>query len=293
VLEASAYIAVAYLVFGSPVYFPWYAVFPVALLALVPRLGTITLIFILAFMSRAIAPLVDLQPQYHPIPIAPFQLTNAGILIGLAAFAVILLAGFLRWAAAREADDERADLDWLLDGLDRRIGVPAAVTGLADRYQRRSFRAAGAGPATSDMLTAEEIAARTAPPTPPARSSFERPTPADVPQTEFASPAPSAAPSAPAPLATPTPVAGVPADLPRWPRQLHSEPPADAPSTRAPESESIGPTAPAGLPPPAAAEPPAEPTAPDPSAGPPAGPQAGPPAAKPPPERRRGLRRKT
>jgi hypothetical protein len=218
VLEASAAIAVAYLVFGSPVYFPWYAVFPVALLALVPRLGTIALVFIIAFMSRAIAPLVDLQPQYYPIPIAPFQVTNAGILIGLAAFTVMTLWGFLRWAsreAEAGADDddvaatERSDLDWLLGGLDRRVGIPAIVTGIADRYSRRSFRARPiepGGPArasTMEMLTADEIAARTAPPT-----TTREPDPGARLQT-------AAGEAAPAPAAAPV-------EPPPWPKQVRA-----------------------------------------------------------------------
>ena len=181
-------------------YFPWYAVFPVAMLALVPRTGTIVLAFIIAFMSRLIAPLVDLQPQYNPIPIAPFQVTNAGILIALVAFAVMLLWGFLRWSAREEDDEEagtgRADLAWFLSGLDRRIGIPAVVTGIADRYTRRSFQA----------------------PSPPAEVPPSEPSPAEMPPSEIA-PAqpPRAEPPADKSAAAPPPAPDPPSDRLRGP----------------------------------------------------------------------------
>jgi hypothetical protein len=221
-LEASAAIAVAYLLFGSPVYFPWYAVFPVALLALVPRIGTIALVFILAFMSRAIAPLVDLQPQYHPIPIAPFQVTNAGILIGLATFAALVLWAFVRWSSREPDPPGRADLDWLLSGLDRRLGIPAVVTGIADRYTRRSLRPSpmkerleAAAPGQIEVLTAEEIANRTAP---PAKTRD-----ADVTTAAAIDRAAEGAAIA-TPEPAPQPALDSPADPPPWPTRMRATP---------------------------------------------------------------------
>jgi hypothetical protein len=56
-LRSAAAVSVAYLLLASPSYWPWYALLPVALLALVPGERALVLLFVISLGSRLAAPL--------------------------------------------------------------------------------------------------------------------------------------------------------------------------------------------------------------------------------------------
>jgi hypothetical protein len=56
-LRAAAAVSVVYVLLASPSYWPWYAVLPVALLALVPGQRSVILLFAMSLGSRLVAPL--------------------------------------------------------------------------------------------------------------------------------------------------------------------------------------------------------------------------------------------
>jgi hypothetical protein len=57
---ACARIMLAYVLFASPIYWPWYAVLPVALLALSPSGASWQIVLVLSLCSRLVAPLDDM-----------------------------------------------------------------------------------------------------------------------------------------------------------------------------------------------------------------------------------------
>src|SRR5207244_7700324 len=64
-LASSARANLGFVLFAAPVFFPWYVVLPVALIALVPEAPYLLVAVAITTLSRAVAPLVDLRPSYE------------------------------------------------------------------------------------------------------------------------------------------------------------------------------------------------------------------------------------
>ena len=95
-LEATAWISVAYLLLARGINYPWYSVLPIALMALTGRLPLIALMGVLTIAARAAAPLIDLHPEVYPFPDA------AAIALSLGSFVSFGVFGFLPlWLARR------------------------------------------------------------------------------------------------------------------------------------------------------------------------------------------------
>lgn len=88
-VQAVANIAFVYMLVVSAVYWPWYAVLPIALLVLTPTGRSLPVIVILSAGSRAIAPLAaGLRPEVGPLSDAWATCTLIAILFALATFAL-------------------------------------------------------------------------------------------------------------------------------------------------------------------------------------------------------------
>ena len=99
-LVASARTVLAWVLVASPVFYPWYAVLPIALVALVPEAPYLAVILVLTVTARVVAPLVDLRPAYDPIPEAAYTLTSVGLFACIAIGIAIGLHAVWVWAAA-------------------------------------------------------------------------------------------------------------------------------------------------------------------------------------------------
>jgi len=99
-LAASARTALAFILVASPVFYPWYAVLPIAMVALAPETSLLAVVLALTATSRLVAPLVDLRPSYQPIPAAAYTLTAAGLFLCLAVALAFGLRAVWAWAAA-------------------------------------------------------------------------------------------------------------------------------------------------------------------------------------------------
>ena len=101
-VRAAASIAVVYALVVSAVYWPWYAVMPIALLTLSPSVATVALIAVLSIGSRIIGPLAGALPIDYPFANAWAIVTIGSIAAALVVFAA---GGWLtrsgRWATAR------------------------------------------------------------------------------------------------------------------------------------------------------------------------------------------------
>lgn len=99
-LAASARTALAFVLVASPVFYPWYAVLPIALVALVPEASYLVVILALTVTSRIVAPLVDLRPAYEPIPGAAYSLTSIGLFACIAVAIALGVRAVWAWASA-------------------------------------------------------------------------------------------------------------------------------------------------------------------------------------------------
>ncbi len=97
-LIALARTALVFVLVGSPVFYPWYAVLPIALVALVPEASYLALILALTIVSRVVAPFVDLRPIYDPIPTAAYTFTSVGLLACVALAVALGLRAVWAWA---------------------------------------------------------------------------------------------------------------------------------------------------------------------------------------------------
>jgi alpha-1,6-mannosyltransferase len=109
-LRSCASIAVVYMLFVSPVYWPWYGVVPIALMTLVPTGMFLPLLVAISLGSRLVAPL-DVLFVHDVIGRPAFLLVTWVGAIGLPL--IVLLAWFMRSralrASAREFDLGRGD----------------------------------------------------------------------------------------------------------------------------------------------------------------------------------------
>jgi hypothetical protein len=103
--RSCASVAVAYMLFVSPVYWPWYGVLPVALMALVPTGVFLPLLVAISLGSRLVAPL-DVLFDHSVIGRPAFLLVTWLGGIGLPLIA--LLVWFMRSRSAK-ADDALPD----------------------------------------------------------------------------------------------------------------------------------------------------------------------------------------
>lgn len=81
-LRACAAVVVVYLLVASPSFWPWYAVLPVALMALVPETGFLTMLLAVSIGSRLVAPL-DALYVAEVIDRGSFLLTTWTMALGL------------------------------------------------------------------------------------------------------------------------------------------------------------------------------------------------------------------
>jgi hypothetical protein len=86
-LRALAVVATLYAVALSALFLPWYVALPIALLSLIPRGSWMALLVVLTAVSRIVAPLIDVRPEYLPFPDAQ----GVVMLAGLAVSALALL----------------------------------------------------------------------------------------------------------------------------------------------------------------------------------------------------------
>ncbi len=91
-VRALAAISVVYALVASPLFYAWYLVLPIALLALAPVRPAVLLVAGLSVVGRSVAPLGDLRPEVQPFLNAHWLIQLVGLVVGLAAFA---------WAWAR------------------------------------------------------------------------------------------------------------------------------------------------------------------------------------------------
>jgi alpha-1,6-mannosyltransferase len=98
-LRALALTALLFVLVASPVFYPWYAVLPIALVALVPERPLLIVIVALTATSRLVAPLVDLRPAFDPVPTAAYTATIAGLSICIALATALWLRSVWTWAA--------------------------------------------------------------------------------------------------------------------------------------------------------------------------------------------------
>jgi alpha-1,6-mannosyltransferase len=101
-LRALAVTAIAFVLVGSPVFYPWYAVLPIALVALAPETPYLVLIVAVTTVSRLVAPFVDLRSTFDPVPAAAYTFTLLGLLACLAIGVAMALRAVWAWAAAPE-----------------------------------------------------------------------------------------------------------------------------------------------------------------------------------------------
>src|SRR5262249_2635344 len=94
-LGACARIALLYVLLVSPLYYPWYPILGVVLLALSPEWWSIALIFIVSIAARLIAPLGDLRAVFLPFAGADHVLISLAVAGSLAAFGLIQV--YLWW----------------------------------------------------------------------------------------------------------------------------------------------------------------------------------------------------
>jgi hypothetical protein len=85
------------------VFFPWYVVLPVALIALVPEASYLLVAVAITTLSRVVAPLVDLRPAYEPIPGAAYTLTSLGLFLCIALVGAMGVGALWAWARAKES----------------------------------------------------------------------------------------------------------------------------------------------------------------------------------------------
>ncbi len=101
-LAASSRIGLAWVLVASPVFYPWYAVLPVALVALTPEVPYLVVILALTVTSRVVAPLVDLRLAFEPIPASAHTLTTAGLALTVAVAVAFAVRRLWTWAATEE-----------------------------------------------------------------------------------------------------------------------------------------------------------------------------------------------
>ena len=101
-LAASSRIGLAWVLVASPVFYPWYAVLPIALVALTPEVPYLVVILALTVTSRVVAPLVDLRLAFEPIPASAHTLTTAGLALTVAVAVAFAVRRLWTWAATEE-----------------------------------------------------------------------------------------------------------------------------------------------------------------------------------------------
>lgn len=99
-LLALARTALVFVLVASPVFYPWYAVLPIALVALVPETPLLIVAVALTATSRIVAPLVDLRTAFEPIPTAAYTMTTVGLFACIAIAVALWLRSVWAWAGA-------------------------------------------------------------------------------------------------------------------------------------------------------------------------------------------------
>lgn len=120
-VASAAWISVAYLLLARGLYFPWYALLPIGLLALVSSGRAVALLVVVTLVARITAPLIDLLPEAYPFANAAFALTNLGSFATLVAFAVA-------WGTAPADGTADGTVDGTVDAAPARLApaTPAA-----------------------------------------------------------------------------------------------------------------------------------------------------------------------
>ena len=103
VVAAHQHLDLAFVIVASPVFYPWYAVMPVAFVALVPERPYLAVMLVLTVTARIVTPLVDLRPAFEPIPAAAYTLTNLGLFACIAVALVLGVRAVWAWAATEES----------------------------------------------------------------------------------------------------------------------------------------------------------------------------------------------
>ena len=148
-LRSCASVAVAYMLFVSPVYWPWYAVLPVALMAIVPTGVFLPLLVAISLGSRLVAPL-DVMFDHDVIGRPAFLLVTWVGAIGLPL--IVLLVWFMRSRSHRAVSRRvrsrpgqsfgATEMMFLLRGL---MGRGACSRGFADAAGEVEAALAGCG----------------------------------------------------------------------------------------------------------------------------------------------------
>jgi alpha-1,6-mannosyltransferase len=93
-LKACAGISLVYLLVGSPVYWPWYASMPLALMALTPHGAFRWMVLVLPLCSRIVAPIEDIMVNGFMIWETEVWLVTAiGVALPLLVFLLLSIAG--------------------------------------------------------------------------------------------------------------------------------------------------------------------------------------------------------
>ena len=101
-LAALAQTTLVFVLVASPVFYPWYAILPIAMIALVPRASYLVIVVAMTAASRIVAPFVDLRPAYDPIPAAAYTLTTAGLFVCIGLAIALALREVWAWATSDE-----------------------------------------------------------------------------------------------------------------------------------------------------------------------------------------------
>jgi len=105
-LKACAGISLVYLLVGSPVYWPWYASMPLALMALAPQGAFRWMVLVLPLCSRIVAPIEDIQVNgFITWEFEVWLVTAIGVALPLVVF---LLLSIARMRAAHHPDRQSA-----------------------------------------------------------------------------------------------------------------------------------------------------------------------------------------
>jgi hypothetical protein len=93
-LKACAGISLVYLLVGSPVYWPWYASMPLALMALSPYGVFRWMVVVLPLCSRIVAPIEDIMVnRFMTWETEVWLVTAIGVALPLVVFLLLSIAG--------------------------------------------------------------------------------------------------------------------------------------------------------------------------------------------------------
>lgn len=117
-LATCARIAIVYLLIASPLFYPWYTILPIALLALAPSRAFVGLILVMTVVARVLAPVGHLRPAYEPITDA----ASVATFVSVAAILVVFLLVSRGWIWRDETPDASTE-DELEPGRGEKGGV--------------------------------------------------------------------------------------------------------------------------------------------------------------------------